>query len=127
MTKIALIGNNNSSIVFEIFKNLKFQRTFSFSTDINAKFNEFARRLGFNVIIINENFFDYQAEIEQALLDFKPDLIFDFESGLDLNINRIFIKEDELIIIYSDKIHFIGDLANAKKFISEMIQCRPQF
>ncbi|MEO0223627.1 MAG: hypothetical protein ABIL76_00850 [candidate division WOR-3 bacterium] len=118
--KIAIIGYGDDDIVFKMLKNLTFERTFAFSIDKKSKFNEYARRLGFNVIIINPKFLNWEEELKTAISDFNPNLILDFNFPYDFrNFEKLYkvYNFGEIVLIENkDKIVFIGDLMSFNKF-----------
>jgi len=118
--KIAIIGYGNNNIVFRILKNLTFERTFAFSIDKNSKFNEYARVLGFNVIIINPKFLDWQEELKTAINDFNPDIILDFNFPYSFrDFGKLYKVHNfgEIVLIENkNKIVFVSDLISIHKF-----------
>ena len=119
--KIAIIGYGDDEIIFKILRNLTFERTFAFSIDKNSKFNEYARRLGFNVFIINPRFLDWEEELKTAINDFNPDIILDFNFPYDFkNFEKLYkvYNFGEIVLIENkNKIVFVSDLMSFHKFL----------
>ncbi len=110
--KIAVIGDGDSDLVFKLLSNLKFERTFAFSINRKAKFNEYARRAGFNVIILNPNYLDWKQELKSAIYDFNPNIIlnFDFRENLDeFNVFNVMEIDGIIVVEYKDKVVFVGN------------------
>ena len=111
--KIALIGYGNDDLVFKMLKNSTFERTFAFSIDKNSKFNEYARKLGFNVIIINPKFLNWEEELKTAINDFSPDIILDFNFPYEFKCFQKLYKVHnfgEIVLIENkNKIVFVSD------------------
>jgi len=122
--KIAVIGYGDDDLVFKMLRNLSFERTFAFSIDKNVKFNEYARRLGFNVIIINPKFLNWEEELKIAINDFAPDIILDYNFPYDFkNFEKLYKVHnfDEIILIENkNKIVFVSDLMSIHKFFKTL-------
>jgi hypothetical protein len=121
--KIAIIGYGDDDLVFKMLRNLSFERTFAFSIDKNVKFNEYARRVGFNVIIINPKFLNWEEELKIAINDFAPDIILDFNFPYDFkNFEKLYKVHNfgEIILIENkNKIVFVSDLMSIHKFFAQ--------
>ncbi len=110
--KIAVIGDGDSDLVFKLLSNLKFERTFAFSINKRAKFNEHARRVGFNVIILNPNYLNWKEELKVAIEDFNPNIILNFGFKQNLDEFDVFdvIEIGGIIVVeYKKKVAFIGN------------------
>ncbi|MEO0144519.1 MAG: hypothetical protein ABIL49_01805 [candidate division WOR-3 bacterium] len=110
--KIAVIGGGDSDLVFKLLNNLKFERTFAFSIDRKSKFNEYARRVGFNVIIVNKKFVNWEDELQKAIIDFNPDILLNFGFEEKLEKFEVFdVKDIEnfIIVEFKNKVVFFGD------------------
>ncbi len=120
--RIGIIGYGDDETVFKMLRNLVFERTFAFSIDKNTKFNEYARRLGFNVIIVNPKFLNWEEELKTAINDFNPDIILDFNFPYDFKnfekLYKVHNFEEVFLIENKNKIVFVGNLASINLFFS---------
>ncbi|MEO0203189.1 MAG: hypothetical protein ABIL37_05680 [candidate division WOR-3 bacterium] len=123
--KIAIIGNSDNDFVFKLLNNLNFERTFAFSINKKTKFNEYSRRLGFNVIIVNPNLVNWEEELKRAIIDFEPDIILNFEFEKSLENFEVFsvkLVEGFIIVEFNGKIVFFGDNFNSFLDIAKSIK-----